>query len=127
MPSNLGKYAPNPKKPGKLEALTLPVLEDMKAAVADTLKIPGFMTFEQGAGSTNGKIYSAIYIPRGYLNGESKGANNTEFFGSILSDSMNFKTQINFHYDKALADLKLITGGFPQWKLVSLQEKVPAN
>ena len=83
------------------------------------------MLFEQGA--SLGEIYSAMYIPNGYFSGAGQGGNHMNFFGSLLCDSMNFKNQVRFHYDKALADLKLITGGFPQWKLVSLQEKVPAN
>ena len=37
---------------------------------------------------------------------------------------MDFKNQVNFHYDKALADLKLITGGFENWKIISWQEVV---
>jgi hypothetical protein len=122
MPSNLGTY----KQGNKLVPRTPADLEGMKATDADALKIPGFMLFEHGAGQKNGKIYSAMYIPKGYFI-SGQGANNLDFFGSLLCDSMRFKTQVSFHYDKALADYTLITGGFPEWKLVSLQEKVPAN
>jgi hypothetical protein len=37
---------------------------------------------------------------------------------------MDFKVQIDFHYDKALADLKIFTGGFEYWRIVNWVEVV---
>lgn len=72
----------------------------------------------------NVHISAAIYIPRGDIV-TAKGEANVRLYGAAISNSMDMsKANIDFHYDEALADLMMIKGGVPYWKVVSWQERV---
>lgn len=53
-----------------------------------------------------------------------QGKNHMDFYGAAIVESMEFKVKVNFHYDKALADLMLITGGYDRWKIINWAEVV---
>jgi hypothetical protein len=90
-----------------------------KADSVDKLRIPGLMYFEHA--QSEGTIYSAMYVPGAHVT-TGQGQNHMNFYGALISKSMDFKVQVDFHYDKALADLKLVTGGYENWKIISWQE-----
>lgn len=88
--------------------------------------IPGLMYFEHGAGSDNGEIYGAIYVPRAHIT-TGQGQNHLSIYGACLAASMDFKVQVDFHYDEALGAFNIKTGGFPYWRVQSWQELLGAN
>lgn len=69
----------------------------------------------------NVDTYAAIYVPRATVN--IGGAPNVNFFGSIVCNYLEFKNNIDIHYDRALKDLNWIEGGVPYWSVKSWQEK----
>ncbi len=89
-------------------------------------EIPGLMYFEHAAGSDNGEIYAAIYVPRAHIS-TGQGQNHMSVFGSMTSASMDFKVQVDFHYDEALGALNIINGGFKYWRVTSWQELLGQN
>lgn len=95
-----------------------------KADSVDALRIPGLMYFEHA--QSDGNIYSAMYVPGAHIT-TGQGQNHMNFYGALISDSMDFKVQVDFHYDKALADLKIINGGFAYWHIVNWAEVVGGN
>ncbi len=95
-----------------------------KAADADAARIQGLMFFEHA--QSDGNIYAALYAPGAHL-ADLQGQNHMNFFGAAIVKSMDFKVQVKFHYDKALADLKLVTGGFAYWRIVNWAEVVGDN
>ena len=90
-----------------------------KAPTIDNLAIPGLMYFEHA--QSDGNIYSAMYVPGAHVT-TGQGQNHMNFYGALIAESMDFKVQVDFHYDKALADLGLQEGGFENWKIISWQE-----
>lgn len=92
-----------------------------KAESVDKLQIPGLMYFEHA--QNDGNVYSAMYVPGGHVT-TGQGQNHMNFYGALLTKSMDFKVQIDFHYDKALADLKLVTGGYDRWMIINWLEVV---
>lgn len=92
-----------------------------KAPSVDKLAIPGLMYFEHA--QSDGNIYSAMYVPGAHVT-TGQGQNHMNYYGALISNSMDFKVQVDFHYDKALADLKIVTGGYENWKIISWQEVV---
>jgi hypothetical protein len=92
-----------------------------KAESVDKLQIPGLMYFEHA--QSDGDIYSAMYVPGAHVT-TGQGQNHMKFYGALLTKSMDFKVQVDFHYDKALADLKLVTGGYDRWMIINWQEIV---
>jgi len=95
-----------------------------KAPDADAARIPGLMFFEHA--QSEGNIYAALYAPKAHM-ADIQGQNHMNFFGSAIVKSMDFKVQVNFHYDKALADLKIINGGFDYWRIINWTEVVGGN
>ena len=79
------------------------------------------MYFEHA--QSDGNIYSAMYVPGAHIT-TGQGQNHMNFYGALISRSMDFKVQVDFHYDKALADLETHQGGFENWKIISWQEVV---
>jgi len=65
--------------------------------------------------------HAAIYVPSATVN--IGGAPNINFFGAIVCNYLEFKNNINIHYDRALKDLNWIKGGVPKWTVKSWQEK----
>ena len=98
-----------------------------KAIDADKMKQPGLVYLEHAQGGQNGTIYSAAYLPNAHLTGTGQGGNHLDFYGALLSGSMDFKNIVDFHYDKSLADLKIINGGFEFWKISNWAEVVGVN
>jgi hypothetical protein len=93
-----------------------------KASTVDNKHIPGLVYFEHGTkGDEAGTVYSAMYVPGAHVT-TGLGQNHLDYYGALISASMDFKVQVDFHYDKALADLKLVTGGYENWKIISWQE-----
>jgi len=92
-----------------------------KADSVDKLHIPGLMYFEHA--QSEGTIYAATYVPSAHVT-TGQGQNHMFYYGAFISRSMDFKNQIDFHYDKALADYEIITGGYENWKIVSWQEVI---
>jgi len=92
-----------------------------KAESVDKLQIPGLMYFEHA--QSDGNIYSAMYLPGAHVT-TGQGQNHMNFYGALLTKSMDFKVQVDFHYDKALADLKLVTGGYDRWMIINWLEVV---
>jgi hypothetical protein len=86
--------------------------------------IPGLMYFEHA--QSDGNIYSAMYVPGAHI-ATGQGQNHMNFYGALISKSMDFKVQVDFHYDKALADLKIQTGGYELWKIINWAEVVGGN
>jgi hypothetical protein len=86
---------------------------------------PGLMWFEHG--QSDGNIYAAIYVPKADFAGAGQGENHMNLYGACISKYMDFKTQIDFHYDKALADLEIFKGGFEFWKIINWAEVVGGN
>jgi hypothetical protein len=70
----------------------------------------------------NGSMAAALYAPRATMI-DTQGRANIEVFGAAMTKNMDWKTNINFHYDEALGDLMTLTGGVPYWKVVSWQER----
>jgi len=70
----------------------------------------------------NGTMAVALYAPRAAMV-DQQGHANLEIFGAAMTNTMDWKTNINFHYDEALGDLMTLTGGVPYWKLVSWAER----
>jgi len=99
------------------------LLKNAKAPDVDELRIPGLVLIEHGQGQDNGIIYAALYAPKAHMS-DLQGKNHMDFFGAAIVESMNFSVQVKFHYDKALADLTLITGGYDRWKIISWQEVI---
>jgi hypothetical protein len=64
-----------------------------------------------------------MYVPGAHIT-TGQGQNHMNFYGALISRSMEFKVQVDFHYDKALADLQIQQGGFENWKIISWQEVV---
>jgi len=83
--------------------------------------IPGLMYFDQGA--SDGNIYAAMYAPKAHLT-TGLGQNHLNLYGSCLVNSMDLKCQVDFHYDMALADNMLVTGGYERWKIINWLEVV---
>jgi len=105
---------------------TVPANQDVdnlpnKASSVDKLHIPGLMYFEHA--QSDGNIYSAMYVPGAHIT-TGQGQNHMNFYGALISKSMEFKVQVDFHYDKALADLKLVKGGYEFWRIVNWAEVV---
>jgi hypothetical protein len=69
----------------------------------------------------NGEIHAAIYVPRVTVQG-LQGNTNLDIFGAMISYSMDFKTNVNFHYDEALGELDWVKGGLPYWKIIAWQQ-----
>jgi len=105
--------------PPTVDLSTLPKL----APAIDDLRIPGLFLMEHGQGANNGIIYAALYAPKAHMS-DLQGKNHVDFFGAAIVESMEFKIMVNFHYDKALADLMLITGGYDRWKIINWAEVV---
>jgi hypothetical protein len=70
----------------------------------------------------NGTMAVALYAPRSAMV-DVQGQANLEIFGAAMTNTMDWKTNINFHYDEALGDLMTLTGGVPYWKVVSWAER----
>jgi len=99
----------------------------VKVADVDKSHTPGLVYFEHGTkGDTAGNIYSAMYVPGAHVT-TGQGQNHMEFYGALISKSMDFKVQVDFHYDKALADLKIFKGGYEYWKIINWAEVVGGN
>jgi hypothetical protein len=95
-----------------------------KASTVDNKHIPGLVYFEHGTkGDEAGTVYSAMYVPGAHVT-TGLGQNHLDYYGALISASMDFKVQVDFHYDKALADLKIVTGGYKNWKIISWQEVI---
>lgn len=94
---------------------------DLPKKLSDLADIPGLMWFEHG--QADGYIYSAMYVPRAHV-ATGQGQNHMNFYGSWLASSMDFKNQVDFHYDEALADLEIITAGPEHWRIIAWQEVV---
>jgi len=93
----------------------------------DKSHTPGLMFFEHGqGGEPNGQIYAATYAPGAHLT-TGQGQNHMDYYGALITKSMDFKVQVDFHYDKALADLKIVTGGYEYWKIINWVELVGGN
>jgi hypothetical protein len=84
------------------------------------------MYFEHGAGGDNGEIYAAIYVPRAHV-ATGLGQNHMSIFGSFLAASMDFKVQVEFHYDEALGALNILDGGWQYWRIMTWQELLGQN
>ncbi len=95
-----------------------------KATSVDALRIPGLMYFEHA--QSDGNIYAAMYVPGGHVT-TGQGQNHMNYYGAMITNSMDFKVQVDFHYDKALADLKIVNGGFAYWRIVNWAEVVGGN
>jgi len=96
----------------------------VKIADIDESHTPGLVYFEHGTnGDTAGNVYSAMYAPGAHIT-TGQGQNHLEWYGALLCNSMDFKVQVDFHYDKALADLKLVKGGYDYWRIVNWAEVV---
>jgi len=95
-----------------------------KISSVDNLRIPGLMYFEHA--QSEGNIYSAMYVPGAHVT-TGQGQNHMNFYGALISKSMDFKVQVDFHYDKALADLMIQTGGYEFWKIINWAEVVGGN
>jgi hypothetical protein len=95
-----------------------------KASSVDKMHIPGLMYFEHA--QSDGNIYSAMYVPGAHIT-TGQGQNHMNFYGALISRSMDFKVQVDFHYDKALADLKIFKGGYEYWKIINWAEVVGGN
>jgi hypothetical protein len=113
------------------DQFTIPPTQDVNklpnsADKVDELRIPGLMYFEHGQGTEDGNIYSAMYVPGAHIT-TGQGANHMDFYGALISKSMDFKVQVDFHYDKALADLMIQTGGYELWKIINWAEVVGGN
>lgn len=65
--------------------------------------------------------HAAIYVPSATVN--IGGAPNVNFFGAIVCNYLEFKNNIDIHYDMALQDLNWIKGGIPKWTVKTWQEK----
>jgi hypothetical protein len=94
---------------------------NLKPSDVDAARISGLMYFEHA--QSDGNIYSAMYVPGAHIT-TGQGQNHMNFYGACLAGSMDFKVQIDFHYDTALGDFKLIPGGFEYWTIVNWQELV---
>lgn len=70
----------------------------------------------------NGLMAAALYAPRAAMV-DQQGQANLEVYGAAMTNTMDWKTNINFHYDEGLGDLMTLTGGVPYWKVVSWQER----
>lgn len=71
----------------------------------------------------NGVIKAGIYVPRADII-SAQGKANIDLYGAALAYSMDLKTNTDFHYDEALGEINLISGGIPKWKIISWQEVV---
>jgi len=99
----------------------------VKVADVDKSHTPGLVYFEHGTkGDTAGNVYSAMYAPGAHVT-TGQGQNHLEWYGALLCKSMDFKVQVDFHYDKALADLMIQTGGYELWKIINWAEVVGGN
>ncbi len=65
--------------------------------------------------------HAAIYVPSATVS--IGGSPNVNFFGAIVCNFLEFKNNIDIHYDMALKDLDWIQGGVPKWTVKSWQEK----
>lgn len=83
--------------------------------------IPGLMYF--GHGASDGNIYAAIYAPKAHL-ATAAGQNHLNLFGACLVNAMDFRCQVDFHYDMALADNLIVSGGYERWKIINWLEVV---
>ena len=99
------------------------LLKNAKPSDIDKLRIPGLVLVEHGQGKENGIIYAALYAPKAHMS-DLQGTNRMDFFGAVIVESIDFSSQLDFHYDKALADLMLITGGYDRWKIINWHEVV---
>jgi hypothetical protein len=86
--------------------------------------IPGLVFFEHA--QSDGNIYAAMYAPGAHIT-TGQGQNHMNFYGALLTRSMDFKVQVDFHYDKALGDLEIINGGFEFWKIINWAEVIGGN
>ncbi len=108
---------------------TVPPTQDVrnlpnKASTVDNMRIPGLMYFEHA--QSDGNIYSAMYIPGGHIT-TGQGQNHMNLYGALIAKSMEFKVQVDFHYDKALGDMNIIKGGFDFWMIINWVEVVGGN
>lgn len=87
--------------------------------ILGTDEFTGEMSWEN-----NVDTYAAIYVPRATV--DFGGAPNVDLYGAVVCNYLEFKNNIDFHYDEALADLDWIKGGIPYWVIVSWQEKPPS-
>ncbi|MDD8016169.1 MAG: hypothetical protein PHX45_10795 [Acidobacteriota bacterium] len=92
-----------------------------KADSVDKLAIPGLMYFEHA--QSDGNIYAAMYVPGAHVT-TGQGQNHMNYYGALICNSMDFKNQVDFHYDKALADLHIVDGGFEYWTIINWTEVV---
>lgn len=67
----------------------------------------------------NSENHAAIYVPRATF---TVSNSNIHIYGALVANYFNFPTNINLHYDEALADLTYVKGGIPYWKITSWQE-----
>lgn len=126
--------AGNPAKPADLVVLgtdqfAVPPTQDVtrlpsKASSVDNLRIPGLMYYEHA--QSDGNIYAAMYVPRAHVT-TGQGQNHMNFFGALIADSMDFKVQVDFHFDKSLADLDIQDGGFEYWRIINWVELLRGN
>jgi hypothetical protein len=86
--------------------------------------IPGLVYFEHA--QSDGNIFSAMYAPGAHIT-TGQGQNHMNFYGALLTRSMDFKVQVDFHYDKALADLKIFKGGYEYWKIINWADVIGGN
>ena len=73
----------------------------------------------------NTETYAAIYIPRAAFV-PVQGMANVDIYGALVCNYMNFKSNINLHYDEALKDLDNLRGGIPLWRIKSWQQIIGA-
>lgn len=66
--------------------------------------------------------HAAIYVPSATVS--IGGSPNVNFFGAIVCNYLEFKNNIDIHYDMALKDLDWIQGGVPKWTVKSWQERI---
>ena len=70
----------------------------------------------------NGTMAAALYTPKAFMT-DQQGQANIQLYGAAMTDKMDWKSNINFHYDEALGDLMTLKGGVPYWKLISWSER----
>lgn len=81
----------------------------------------GYLNFEN-----NGTMAAALYAPRAAMV-DQQGQADLRIFGAAMTNTMDWKTNIDFHYDEALGDLMTLKGGLPYWKVLSWQERYTGN
>ncbi|MFP4081455.1 MAG: hypothetical protein ACLFVG_01720 [Candidatus Aminicenantes bacterium] len=83
--------------------------------ILGTDEFTGEMTWEN-----NVDTHAAIYVPRAAVNFSNA---NVDLYGAVVCNYLEFKNNMDVHYDEALAELSWIKGGIPYWVVVSWQDR----